>query len=164
MKAARKPRNSKVHATDEEPPPAGLAPPMGSPGTGQPKGAAGGAKATLGRKKKDDEPKGPGVLNAKTYEQRESTVTKLVEDVDVAKHEDHSGALAAFLDLLGIRKDAPVVPQNASAGAVLQRCGPTGARGLTLPADISRNEALGSPAGGLLAEAMQRPKICARVS
>ena len=121
MKAARKPRNSKVHATDEEPPPAGLAPPMGSPGTGQPKGAAGGAKATLGRKKKDDEPKGPGVLNAKTYEQRESTVTKLVEDVDVAKHEDHSGALAAFLDLLGIRKDAPVVQANGWIVAQGQR-------------------------------------------
>ncbi|KAH8048792.1 hypothetical protein JL722_12253 [Aureococcus anophagefferens] len=119
----RKPRNSKVHATDDEEAP----PPKGTPGTATPttpKTPGGGAAATVPgaatttRRKKDDEPKGPGVLNAKTYEQRESTVGKMVEDIDVAKHDQHSGALAAFLDLLGIRKDAPVVPQNASAGAV----------------------------------------------
>ncbi|KAH8093686.1 hypothetical protein JL720_4836 [Aureococcus anophagefferens] len=134
----RKPRNSKVHATDDEEAP----PPKGTPGTATPttpKTPGGGAAATVPgaatttRRKKDDEPKGPGVLNAKTYEQRESTVGKMVEDIDVAKHDQHSGALAAFLDLLGIRKDAPVVPQNASAGAVARtyvalKAAPGGAR------------------------------------
>ncbi|KAH8074966.1 hypothetical protein JL721_947 [Aureococcus anophagefferens] len=134
----RKPRNSKVHATDDEEAP----PPKGTPGTATPttpKTPGGRAAATVPgaatttRRKKDDEPKGPGVLNAKTYEQRESTVGKMVEDIDVAKHDQHSGALAAFLDLLGIRKDAPVVPQNASAGAVARtyvalKAAPGGAR------------------------------------
>ena len=144
MAPARKPRSSKVVPTEEDPGPPSALPPRGSPGSGAPKPPAAKAMSPKApgessgvsgapRRKAKEEPKGPGVMNAKTYEQRESTVDKMSEEIDVAKHEQHSGALSAFLDMLGIRKDAPVVPANASAGAVARtyvaaKAKPTGAR------------------------------------